>query len=126
MAFRKIERQASLGAGIKTTVRIAHNTPAGPLITIPRAVANLAGIAAGDRVDIMIDTDQTIAKIAVVSKGDGRKAFAQREGGPICIVAGQLREHIPRMRTTPVSHEIGLVEDRHAIIFAVPARTKTA
>jgi hypothetical protein len=123
MAFRKVER-TPFGPVRNNNVRIAHTTPGGPLITIPREVAKAAGIVGGERVDLMIDTEQVSPKIAIVSGGDDVKANSQRETGPIIVIAGRLRQFVPRMKTTPALHEIGDVDGRKAVIITVPEAEK--
>jgi hypothetical protein len=124
MAFRRISRQP--GVTPKNTVRLRNYGAAGPALIVPVDVAALAGILPNERVDLMIDTDSAINKIAVVSNGEDIKVSTQRASGPVIVNASRMRDYIPRMRTTSVQYEVGEVDGRVALIVLVPKKSRAS
>lgn len=122
MAFRKID-PPKRGRLVIDTVRIKNKGGFTQILLPPKIAKEIGVESADDRVDILIDTDVTPHKIAVM-KGTDISVQIQRDGGSRSVTTKRLSQFLPVMSTRPVGFVLETVDFKLAVIITIPMSVK--
>lgn len=118
MAFKRIGAKSNRNAD---DVRIAHYYHTPPMIRVPLAIMEKAGIKVGSKIDIMADEDAKPVAVALVSGGSEHKMAKFPGTDKFCqVISTRLRNYVPQTRSVAARYSIRKIDGRKALVVYMP------